>query len=111
MTRKNLNPTGRPYKIVWFGDLVIPSGFGRIGNEVTRRLRARGYDLQGAGIGYSGWPHDLPFHIWPLGAVDVFNGLVGVVNTYQPDLIVSCQDFPYHHAVWHACKIDFSRVK
>lgn len=111
MTRKNLHPEGRPYRVLWFGDLVTPSGFGRIGNEVTRRLATRGYQMQGASISYTGWPHDFPFHIWPLGGQDIWNGLVSIVNTYQPDIIVSCQDFPYHQTVWQGCRIDFSKIK
>lgn len=101
----------RPYKVLWFGDLVVLSGFGRIGNEVTQRLRQRGYDVQGIGLGYGGWPHNAPFWIWPTAGVDIWNTLAGVVNQFKPDVIVSCQDFPYHQTIWQACKIDFSRTK
>ena len=102
----------RPYKVLWFGDLVAPSGFGRIGIEVGKRLSQRGYQVQGAAINYTGWPHSLPLQwVWPLGERDIFGGLVNVVNQFQPDLIISCQDFPYHQTIWNACKIDFSRVK
>ena len=110
---KSINPaTGQPYKIVWFGDMVGLSGFGRIGNEVTKRLSQRGYVVQGAAINYTGWPvrHNLD-HIWPLGGQDMWNGLVNIVNSFQPDLIISCQDFPYHQTIWNGCKIDFSKVK
>src|SRR3990170_3179604 len=109
---KNLNPqTQQPYKILWFGDLVAPSGFGRIGNEVLRRLHQRGYSIQAAALNYTGWPHDFPFHVWPLGGQDIWNSLVTIVNTTRPDLLISCQDFPYHQTLWNACRIDFSRVK
>ena len=109
---QNLNKqTGQPLKIFWFGDLVIPSGFGRIGNEVAKRLRLRGYDVQGAGIQYTGWPHDLPFWVWPLGNQDIWNGITAIVNQVKPDVLISCQDFPYHHTLWYGCKIDFSRLK
>jgi glycosyltransferase involved in cell wall biosynthesis len=109
---QNINPaTGKPIKIVWFGDLVVLSGFGRIGNEITKRLKQRGYDVQGAGIQYSGWPHDYPFHIWPLANQDLWNGITTIVNSVQPDMLISCQDFPYHKTIWDACRIDFSKVK
>jgi len=111
MSKHLNNRTGKPIKVLWFGDLVALSGFGRIGNEITRRLRARGYDLQGAGISYTGWPHDFPFHIWPLGGQDLWNGLVTIVNATNPDVLVSCQDFPYHQTIWQGCRIDFSRVR
>jgi glycosyltransferase involved in cell wall biosynthesis len=114
MTRKSQHPTAtppRPYKVLWFGDLVQPSGFGRIGNEVTRRLKARGYDVLGAGMLYSGWPHDLPFHVFPLTPAEMWNTVVSIWAQWQPDIIVSCQDFPYHQTLFHACRIDFSRTK
>lgn len=112
MTRKSTNPkTNKPYKIVWFGDLITPTGFGRIGNEVTRRLHMRGWDVVGASISYTGWRHDFPFHVYPLANTDIYGGLANIVTTEQPDIIVSCQDFPYHQNIWQACRIDFSKIK
>lgn len=110
---KSINPkTKQPYKLLWFGDLVAPSGFGRIGNEVTRRLAQRGYQVQGAAINYEGWPHSLPLaHVWPLGGRDIWGGLATIVQATQPDLLISCQDFPYHQTIWNAVKLDFSRLK
>lgn len=110
--KKSTNPkTNSPYKILWFGDLVTPTGFGRIGNEAARRLKMRGWDVVGAAISYTGWRHDFPFHIYPLGGQDFYGGLVTIVNTEQPDIIISCQDFPYHQNIWQACRIDFSKIK
>lgn len=113
---KSLNPaTQQPYKIFWFGDLVTPSGFGRIGNEVCKRLVQRGYSVQGASLSYTGWPYNPaqhPYHVWPLGGrPDMWQMFVGAVNAFQPDLLISCQDFPYHRTIWDACKIDFSKIK
>lgn len=109
---RHLNPkTNQPYKVLWFGDLVALSGFGRIGNEVTRRLAARGYSVQGVGMQYSGWPHDFPFHIWPPNPANLFETIVQAVGTFQPDILVSCQDFPYHQQIWQGCRLDFSRMK
>ena len=112
MTKRSINPkTKQPWKVLWFGDLVNLSGFGRIGNEITRRLKDRGYDVQGASISYTGWPHNLNYWVWPLGGHDIWNGLVSIVNSYQPDILISCQDFPYHQTIWNACRIDFSRIR
>lgn len=112
MTRKSFNPkTNQPYKVLWFGDLVNLSGFGRIGNEIARRLKQRGWDVHGASISYTGWPHELPFWVWPLGGHDIWNGLVTIANQLQPDVIVSCQDFPYHQTIYHGCRLDFSRLR
>jgi len=111
--KRSLNPkTQQPYRVLWFGDLVTPSGFGRIGNEVTRRLVQRGYQLQGASLTYTGWPApEIPFHVWPLGGQDIWAALVTIVAAFQPDLIISCQDFPYHFQIYHGVRIDFSKTK
>src|SRR3990167_597554 len=111
---KNINPiTGQPWKILLFGDLVALTGFGRIGNEVGRRLKQRGYDVQAAGIGYTGWPlkaSEFPYHVWPVVA-DLWGALAGIVQQNQAGLLLSYQDFPYHKTIWEACKIDFSRIR
>jgi glycosyltransferase involved in cell wall biosynthesis len=67
--------------------------------------------VQGAGIQYSGWPHDFTFHVWPLANQDLWNGLTAIVNSTQPDMLIVTQDFPYAKTVWDACRIDFSKVK
>lgn len=111
MSRNINKAANRPYRVLWFGDLVTPSGFGRIGNEVTKRLLQRGYEVQGASLSYSGWPHNLGYHVWPLANQDVWGTLAGIVGQLQPDVLISCQDFPYHQAVWQGCRIDFSRLR
>lgn len=111
MTRKSITKDGRPYRLLWFGDVVAPSGFGRIGTEICKRLKQRGYDVQAAALNYSGWPHDLGLHVWPLAGQDAWNSLVGIAAGFQPDVLISCQDFPYHQTIWQGCRIDFSKVK
>lgn len=109
---QSINPlTKQPYKILFFGDGVVPSGFGRIVNNTALRLHQRGYGIQVASISYSGWPHGFPFHVWPLAGQDIWTGLVNIVNATQPDILVSVQDFPYHQTIWNACRIDFSKIK
>src|SRR3990167_4564244 len=109
-----LNPkTNQPYKILWFGDGVALSGFGRIANEVCKRLKRRGYSVQLASIQYTGHPHDLREldWVWPLAGQDIWNGITEIVNHTQPDILISCQDFPYHTNLFNACRIDFSKLK
>ena len=103
--------TGQPYKVLWFGDMVVPSGFGRIGNEVLVRLKQRGYDVQAVGFNYTGWPHGFPFWVWPIVNADLWNTVTTIVNQTKPDILISCQDFPYHTMLYTGCRIDFSRLK
>ncbi len=99
-------------KIVGFGDFVVPSGFGRIGNEVFTRLQQRGYQVMAASIQYGGGPHPLPFWVWPLaGHMDLWGSITNIINQSQPDVVIGIQDFPYHVSLFRDCKIDWSKTK
>lgn len=103
---------GKPIKILWFGDLVHPSGFGRIGNEITRRLHTNGWQVVGASIPWNGYPWSmLPYPIWGMGGQDIWNRVTAMAANEQPDIVVCCQDFPYAVTLLHGCKIDWSITK
>lgn len=109
---QNLNNNGQPIKVLWFGDLVAQSGFGRIGNEVTKRLAARGWALVGGSVPWGGWPPpDLPYPVWGFGGQDIWNKVTALANQVQPDIIVVCQDYPYAQTLFHGCRIDWSVTK
>ena len=98
-------------KIFWTGDLIGDSGFGRIGNEVSKRLVMRGHLLKGAGVNYTGWENNaVPFHVYPLAGRDIWAELTNLVNQHQPDVVVMCQDFPYSVTLYRACRINWSKV-
>lgn len=108
----NINNDGQPVKVLWFGDLVVNSGFGRIGNEVTKRLAQRGWALLGASIPWGAWPpHNLPFPIWGMGGQDIWNKVTTMAQQTQPNVIVCCQDYPYAQTLFHGCRIDWSTTK
>ncbi len=99
-------------KILWFGDLVNPSGFGRIGNEVTTRLVQRGWPVVGASIPWTGYPwNPLPYPVWGFGGVDIWNRVGSLAQAEQPDVIVCCQDMPYAQTLFFQCRIDWSKTK
>jgi glycosyltransferase involved in cell wall biosynthesis len=111
MSQQHLS-NGKPIKILWFGDLVNPSGFGRIGNEITKRMHFNNWQVIGASIPWAGYPwNSLPFQVWGMGGQDIWNRVTGLARTEQPDIIVCCQDFPYAHTLFHGCKIDWSVTK
>ena len=98
--------------IVWFGDLVAQSGFGRIGNEVCTRLVQRGHQVIGLSLYYSGWPpHSLPFYVYPLAGKDIWNESTAIINSVEADLVICTQDFPYSVSLYRDCPIDWSRKK
>jgi glycosyltransferase involved in cell wall biosynthesis len=99
-------------KVLWFGDLVTPSGFGRIGNEVTTRLSQRGWQMIGVSMQWDGYPPSpLPYYVRPVGGRDIWQGLGQVIAEADPDIIVCCQDFPYAQTLYHALRIDWSTKK
>lgn len=105
-------PDEKPIKILWFGDLVNESGFGRIGNEVTKRMVQRGWNVIGASVPWMGYPwNSLPYPVWGMAGHDIWNRVTAMARDEKPDVIVCCQDFPYSQTLFHGCKIDFSVTK
>lgn len=51
-------------KVLVIGDLVAPTGFGRVNHSIFSRLADR-LDIVGLGVNYRGDPHDLPFKVYP----------------------------------------------
>lgn len=99
-------------KVFWFGDLVVNSGFGRIGNEVTKRLSMRGWQMLGTSVLWDGYPpNNLPFYVRPAGGRDIWQAAAQMIAEWQPDVIVCCQDFPYSQTLYHALRIDWSKTK
>lgn len=95
-------------RILIYGDL-IPTGFGRICRAVGVHLARRGHEVMGACIQYDGLlPLGLPFHVGALAGKDHGQAVTGMCTAYQPDLVLSVQDFPYHIMLRHATGIDWS---
>ncbi len=97
-------------KVFWLSDSPLPSGFGRISNEVCTRLSQRGHELYGASVLWDGaQPHTLPFWIAGLAGRDLWSYATNLINAWQPDVVVVTQDFPYAQALYYNCRIDWSR--
>ena len=101
-----------------FGDFVVPTGFGRIGNEVFTRLTNRGHRTFAASIQYDGaQPHQLPFWVASLAGRDIFSYAFNLIEGLPPGLgeqwevLITLQDFPYHLQFFNGTKIDFSTKK
>lgn len=105
-------------RIVWFGDGNIPSGFGRISDEICTRLVHRGHEICSVSLlwdgvmtedWYSPLSHKKPFHIAGVAGRDPYSLLYNIINMANPDIVVSCQDFPYAQNIYFGCRIDWSR--
>lgn len=104
--------------ILWVGDLVVESGFGRISNAICQRLMQRGHLVVGVGIQYGGWPHGLGFHVWPTAGLDIWATATEVANSLRfgpnntrPDVVVCCQDYPYSVSLFRDCRIDWEHMR
>lgn len=104
-------------RILLYGDF-FPTGFGRIVDAVAAHLNNSGqYDLMGACVQWDGilpLPKPQPFHVCGLSGRDQGAGAMGfaqvvtnIWGSWQPDVIISVQDFPYHDAL-RASPIDWS---
>lgn len=105
-------------KIVWFGDFVQESGFGRICNEVGLRLALRGHQISGVSLLWDGiftqdWytplNHPYPFHVSGVAGRDWGMYVKNIVGMANPDVVISTQDFPYAQQIYYNMMLDWSR--
>ena len=99
------------YKLLWVGDAVLPTGFGRVSTEILSYLHKqldyvnpprmkgcdkRSWEIVQLGVNYWGDPHDLPYRIYPAVAYggDPL-GIARIAEVYakeKPDLVVCLND-------------------
>lgn len=98
-------------RIVVWGDLPQPTGFGRIARACARGLANRGHQVEAISMMYVSGPLTEPYYTWSVAPPrDLWNMSTEIINNLRPEVIVSCQDFPYHHTLYWGCKIDFSKL-
>lgn len=84
-------------KLLWIGDCVIPSGFGRVSESILTRIHKE-FDTHVMGINYFGQVHTFDFKVYPAskngGAQDPygFNYIEELYNEIKPDIIVAFND-------------------
>lgn len=102
-------------KLLIVSDDGVPSGYGRISMEVNMRLARRGYTIMVASYGYDGLLQaqfdgaPLPYHVASLAGKDYAQAVRGLVDVWQPDIIISTQDFPYAQTIRYNTGIDWSK--
>ncbi len=104
-------------KILVVSDSGVPSGYGRIADNVAMRLHKRGYQVFAASIAYDGLlpsQYDgvpLPYWVAAMGGKPNWPELVAaLMNTVQPDVVWVVQDAPYSEAIRNL-SLDWSRFK
>ena len=85
-------------KVLWIGDHVITTGFGRVNETLCRHLVSEGWEVRALGVGYNGDPHNLPYKVYPAidanigGARNGMSRIRTLVESYKPDVIVIHDD-------------------
>lgn len=91
-------------KILWYGDILSNTGFARVSHSILEHL-AKTHEVVAFGINYTGDPHDLPFRVYPAGAVNPsdrfgIGRLPQVVEKEKPDFIICLNDIWVVNQVW-----------
>ena len=78
-------------KILWYGDAVSNTGFGRVTHSILEHLHKK-HEVVVFGINYAGDPHPHPYKIYPaagLNPQDRFGigRIQAVVQAEKPDYI------------------------
>jgi glycosyltransferase involved in cell wall biosynthesis len=100
----------RKKKILWIGDCVIPSGFGRVSESILTRIHQE-FDTNVMAINYFGQKHDFPFNIFAASTkggqqVDPygFKYVEELYNAIKPDIIVAFNDVWIIKYYWEILK-------
>lgn len=103
-------------RVLIFGDSGVPTGFGRICDEVGIRLHKRGHTIMAASLPYDGLlPPQyegavLPYPVASLGGKPSWiEPLMSVITAWQPEVVIACQDFPFGEQLFLA-PLDWSRM-
>jgi len=103
-------------KVLIVSDNGTTTGYGRIADEIGMRLHKRGHNIMALGYYYDGLlpPQldgvKLPYWVGSLaGKPNVMQSVAGVMGAFDPDIVLSIQDFPYHVQLFHGSGVDWSK--
>ena len=108
------------HKILLISDNGVPTGYGRIADNVGVRLHQRGNLIVGASFAYDGLlppTHEgkpLPYHVASLQRQRMMGNwvedVVKLIGATRPDVVMVVQDAPYAEAVYNT-PVDWSQHK
>lgn len=98
-------------RIFCVSDVPALSGFGRIAGAITDWFHNHGHQIVVGSLMYDGiHPHGKPYHIAALAGKDLWVTLTGIINEYQPDVVMCIQDFPYAVTLFKGTRVDWSKT-
>ena len=95
-------------KLLWIGDCVIPSGFGRVSESILMGIHEE-FEVHVMGINYFGQKHDFPFTIYPAlsknkGDVYGYRYVEDLYRSLRPDIVVAFNDIWIIRQYWELLK-------
>ena len=102
-------------KILWYGDAVSNTGFGRVTHSILEHLHKK-HEVVVCGINYTGDPHPYPVKIYPASAsnpADRFGigRIQAIVETEKPDYVICLNDIWIVNQVWERIHLLRDRLK
>ena len=105
-------------RLLIVSDCGVPTGYGRIADEIGTRLHQRGHEIVAASFAYDGllpprlnMRSVLPYHVATLqnNPNEVWAKKVGMMaRVTNPELVLVIQDMPYAEALYYLSNIDWS---
>ena len=102
-------------KILWYGDAVSNTGFGRVTHSILEHLHEK-HEVVVFGINYTGDPHTYPFKIYPASAANPadrfgIGRIQAVVEVEKPDYVICLNDIWIVNQVWERIHLLKDRLK
>lgn len=103
-------------KLLVLSQSGIPTGYGRIADQLLTRLHKRGVHIHACSLGYDGLlppqmdNEALPYWVAPVAAPSYPDQVLRVASAVEPDVLLVIEDAPYLEAIraapydWSTCK-------
>lgn len=98
LPEKSINTVATGRRVLWIGDACVPSGYGRVTENICTRLYKTGWDVSVLGIAYNGDPHKFPYPIYPSvdpntgGARNGLTRIKDIMKRVKPDIVIIQDD-------------------
>jgi len=102
-------------KILWYGDAVSNTGFGRVTHSVLEHLHKE-HEVVVFGMNYTGDPHPYPLKIYPAAAMNPsdrfgIGRIQAVVEAEKPDFVICLNDIWIVNQVWERIHLLRDKLK
>lgn len=102
-------------KILWYGDAVSNTGFGRVTHSILEHLHKE-HEVVVFAMNYTGDPHPYPVKIYPANALNPgdrfgIGRIQAVIEAERPDFVICLNDIWIVNQVWERIHLLRSKLK